>query len=111
MNQHSIQTSSSKIYYLTRILKIFFLRNYLDIFLKQYPGAIYGATLDGENFNNVEMISPGILVLGNESRGISSKIINLLSKKTTIPSSSKNNHIESLNVSSAAGILLSRLAK
>lgn len=83
----------------------------LDIFLEKYPNTIYGATLNGEDFNNISMISPGILVLGNESNGISSKIINLLTKQITIPSSSKNNHIESINVSSAAAILLSKLNK
>ena len=83
----------------------------LDIFLEKYPNTIYGATLNGEDFNNISMISPGILVLGNESNGISSKIINLLTKQITIPSSSENNHIESINVSSAAAILLSKLNK
>ena len=83
----------------------------MDIFLEKYPNTIYGATLNGENFNNISMVSPGILVLGNESNGISSKIINLLTKQITIPSSSKNDHIESINVSSAAAILLSKLNK
>ena len=83
----------------------------LSAFLEKYPNTIYGATLDGENFNNVLINSPGILVLGNESNGISPKIINLLTKKITIPGSRKKNHIESINVSSAAAILLSKLIK
>ena len=83
----------------------------LNVFLEKYPNTIYGATLDGENFNNVLINSPGILVLGNESNGISPKIINLLTKKITIPGSRKKNHIESINVSSAAAILLSKLIK
>ncbi len=83
----------------------------LDVFLKKYPNTIYGATLNGENFHKVSLTSPGILVLGNESNGISSKISTLLTKRITIPAFSKRPHIESINVSSAAAILLSELGR
>lgn len=81
----------------------------LEIFLKTYPNIIYGATLNGENIYNTVFSVPGLLVLGSESHGISSKITSLLNKKITIPGSFKKPHIESLNVSSAAGILLAEL--
>ncbi len=83
----------------------------LEFFLKKYPNTIYGATLNGENFHKVPMASPGILVLGNESNGISSKISTLLTKRVTITSFSSGPHIESINVSSAAAILLSEISR
>jgi len=48
------------------------------------------------------------LILGNEAHGISDKVRKLIDCKITIP---KQGNIESLNVSMAAGILLSHIKK
>jgi TrmH family RNA methyltransferase len=50
----------------------------------------------------------GILVLGNESKGVSEAIMNSASVRLTIP---RIGAAESLNAAVAAGILLSHLLK
>lgn len=66
---------------------------------------IYGALLDGTPLKNVSLHKPAAIVLGNESRGISDKIVKLLNTKVTIPASPENG-AESLNVAVATSILL-----
>jgi TrmH family RNA methyltransferase len=48
----------------------------------------------------------GIIVIGNESKGISPEIMNLVNVKITIP---KKGKAESLNAAVATGIILSHL--
>ena len=71
---------------------------------------VYGAFLDGENINELKPPKELILVLGNESKGISDNVLPYITKKTTIPSfsnSGSNQKAESLNASIAAAIYLS----
>ena len=67
---------------------------------------IYAASLDGLDVTTMEKIKEGIIVFGNESKGISSEILCLTNIKITIPQKGK---AESLNVGVAAGIILSHL--
>ncbi|MET2986226.1 TrmH family RNA methyltransferase [Aureibaculum conchae] len=83
--------------------------------LKNYLGntemLIYGAVMDGDNVNNTKLGKNGILVMGNESNGISPEIEKLLSHKITIPRYSKDNTPESLNVATATAILLNEFRR
>jgi TrmH family RNA methyltransferase len=65
---------------------------------------IYTAELNGESLFDFEFRLPSVLVIGNESRGVSEKISKLATKKITIP---KLGNAESLNASVASGIILS----
>ena len=47
---------------------------------------IYGALLDGENLYEAKLSKTGLLVIGNESKGISSEIIPCIGSKIRIPS-------------------------
>lgn len=67
---------------------------------------IYAASLNGENVTTMEKIKEGIIIFGNESKGISTEISNLANYKLTIPQKGK---AESLNVAVATGIILSHL--
>jgi TrmH family RNA methyltransferase len=67
---------------------------------------VYGALLSGESVFDVSAIKEGILVIGNESKGIRNDIINYISKPVTIP---KTGGAESLNAAVATGIILSHL--
>ena len=71
---------------------------------KQVP--IYGALLDGESIYDTKVPSEGILVMGNESKGIRENILPLIQHTITIPRIGK---AESLNVAVATGVLLSKL--
>lgn len=82
----------------------------LNIFLKEHHHfTIYGALLNGENCFNADLIKKNsIVILGNESKGISQEILPFINKKLTIP---KIGSAESLNVSIAAGILLTEFSR
>ena len=65
---------------------------------------IFGALLEGENIYSKSLYPNGILVLGNEGKGISEKIQTLIDFPISIP---RFGEAESLNVSTAGAILLS----
>ena len=79
---------------------------YCDLpgYLSKTKEPIFGALLEGENIYKKTVQPKGILILGNEGNGISKDVISLVNQPITIPRFGK---AESLNVSVAAGILLS----
>jgi RNA methyltransferase, TrmH family len=66
----------------------------------------YAAVLDGISYDKAIPSSHGLLLIGNEGKGIQNDLLPFIINKITIPSLGK---AESLNASVAAGILLSRL--
>jgi RNA methyltransferase, TrmH family len=67
---------------------------------------LYAATLYGEKLNDMQPIKEGIIVIGNESRGIHPELLACCQKKITIQ---RIGVAESLNAAVAAGIILSHL--
>lgn len=70
---------------------------------------VYGACLDGENIYSSENIQRnGIILIGNESHGISENLLPLITHKITIPTfhSDVMKRAESLNASVATAIIL-----
>jgi TrmH family RNA methyltransferase len=67
---------------------------------------IYGAALDGMDVSSLQGLTEGIIVIGNESKGISEEIMNLVQEKITIKG---KGNAESLNAAVATGIILSKL--
>jgi len=66
---------------------------------------VYGALLNGENVYQKTLKSEGVvLLMGNESKGISDELLPFVSEKVTIPNFGK---AESLNVATATAILCS----
>ncbi len=74
---------------------------------------IYGSLLEGENIYTKEISSEGIIVIGNEAKGISADILPLITEKIHIPSFAvnKNNKAESLNASIATAIICSEFKR
>ena len=68
---------------------------------------IYATSLYGEDITTMEKMNEGIIIIGNESKGISEPVMSLANKKITIP---KKGQAESLNAAVAAGIVLAQLA-
>lgn len=68
---------------------------------------VLGALLKGENINQTKSLSEGILIIGNESKGISRELLPYITQPVTIP---RIGGAESLNAAVAAGIILSRLS-
>jgi TrmH family RNA methyltransferase len=64
--------------------------------------------MDGKNIYHENDLKPGILIMGNEGKGISEDVNKIVQVSLTIPSSG---NAESLNVAVAAGILLSEFAR
>ncbi len=84
-------------------------RNLVSMF-KELDGAVnvYGALLDGTNMLDKELSNTGIIVIGNESRGISESIRPYISDKIFIPSfqpDAISRGAESLNASIANAII------
>jgi TrmH family RNA methyltransferase len=66
----------------------------------------YGALLHGANVYTIKNIKEGLIVIGNESRGISEPLRSLITDPVTIP---KAGGAESLNAAVAAGIIVGSL--
>lgn len=67
---------------------------------------IYAAGLEGQDITTTKKIKEGIIIIGNESKGISPAIMSLSNVKITIPRKGK---AESLNAAVATGIILSHV--
>lgn len=74
--------------------------------------AIYGTLLDGNNIYHEKLTSEGIIVMGNEGRGLSEECRNTLSHKLFIPPYPADAPTsESLNVAMATGIILAEFRR
>jgi RNA methyltransferase, TrmH family len=69
---------------------------------------VFGAFLDGENIYAMKKEPKGIIVMGNEGKGISAEIEELINKKITIP---RFGGAESLNVSVATAVICSEFRR
>jgi TrmH family RNA methyltransferase len=73
---------------------------------------ILGAFLEGNNIYEQKLPKQALLVFGNEGRGISSEVENLIGQKIKIPTfSQKPASAESLNVSVATAIICSEFKR
>lgn len=78
---------------------------YVDLmfYLSDCEVAVYGAFLSGINVHDEKFPKGGLLVIGNESNGISPSVEQYVHHRISIPGSGK---AESLNAAIAAGIIL-----
>lgn len=79
--------------------------NYADIvfYLRDCEVSVYGAFLSGTNVHDEEFTRGGLLIIGNESNGISPAVEQYVRHRISIPGSGK---AESLNAAIATGIIL-----
>ncbi len=80
----------------------------LRTYLAETDLPVYGALLEGENVYSMNLERKGILVMGNEGKGISEEIKSRVQQPVHIP---RLGEAESLNVSIATGILLSEFSR
>jgi len=71
---------------------------------------IYGTVLNGEPLSSVAPQFPAVVVIGNESHGISAEALQCIRHNITIPGASRFG-AESLNAAMAAGIVLYEFRK
>ena len=76
---------------------------------------IYGSFLEGENIFTMDLNNQGIIIIGNESTGISAGVTKFVTDKLHIPSFATGRgsdaHAESLNASVATAILCSEFKR
>ena len=73
---------------------------------------IFGTMLEGGSIYNHNLSNKGIILLGNESKGISDELIPFISDKIMIPKFSSARHgIDSLNVGMAASVVFSEFIR
>ncbi|MDE6396932.1 MAG: RNA methyltransferase [Muribaculaceae bacterium] len=73
---------------------------------------VYGTFLDGENIFDAEVAPAGIVVMGNEGKGVSAEVAALVSKRLLIPAYPPGRSgAESLNVAMATAITLAELRR
>lgn len=79
----------------------------LTQWLDKEPGLpTYAAVLDGTDLRKLSPVKEGIIIIGNESKGISDAILARCSNRITIP---RYGEAESLNAAVATGIILSHI--
>lgn len=85
---------------------------YTDIiaFLKDCPLTTFGTFMVAPSVYTKELPKAGVLIMGNEANGISSKVETMVSQKISIPQYG-NKTTESLNVATAAAILLNEVRR
>ncbi len=66
---------------------------------------VYGTVLDGEDIFSDVQLEPGLVVIGNESKGISDGVLDVVTDRITIPGGGT----ESLNASVAAGLIMGHI--
>lgn len=73
---------------------------------------VYGTFLEGENIYRKELAPAGVVVLGNEGRGITEAVASTVTQKLFIPPYPADRQgSESLNVAMAAGIICSEFRR
>jgi TrmH family RNA methyltransferase len=70
---------------------------------------VYGAVIGGENIYDVEVNTPAIIIVGNESHGISPGLLPYVNERIGIPRWSKQ--AESLNAATATAIICSEFRR
>lgn len=76
--------------------------------LKSLHVPVYGALLEGRNIYEEDFTEKGILLLGNESKGISPELKACITHPVTIP---RFGAAESLNVATAAAVICSEIRR
>ena len=83
----------------------------LQEYLSESQLPVYGTFMDGENIYKSDLPHEGIIIMGNEANGISPEIERLVNQRISIPRFGKLQQTESLNVATAASIVISEFRR
>lgn len=72
---------------------------------------VHGTFLDGDNLYKTDIKYNGLIVMGNESRGVSPSIRALCTSHIFIPSFAAGAHAESLNVAIASAVVIAEFQR
>lgn len=82
--------------------------NLCDLIKDNPDMPVYGTLLNGRNIYEATLTGQGFIIMGNEGKGISETMRNLVTSPLLIPPYDAENHPESLNVAIATGVVLSQ---
>ncbi len=88
--------------------------HYTDLaaWLRGVEAPVYGTFLEGENIYNADLTPHGVIVMGNEGRGVSAAVAECVNRKVLIPPYPADcRSSESLNVAMATGIVCSEFRR
>ena len=83
----------------------------LDDYLAKTALPVFGTFMDGTNIYSETLPENGIIVMGNEANGISAQIEARVGHKIAIPRFGNLRQTESLNVATAAAVILSEFRR
>ncbi len=86
------------------------LTEWLETYQNAFGYPVFGAFLEGKNIYRENLPAKGLIIFGNESKGISEVVSQYISEKITIPRIAGTG-AESLNVSLAAAIICSEFRR
>jgi TrmH family RNA methyltransferase len=86
---------------------------YTDLYdyITKSPLPAFGTFMDGHTIYNEALPQKGIIIMGNEANGISAEIESLAKHRIAIPRFGDLQQTESLNVATAAAIILSEFRR
>ncbi len=86
---------------------------FLTTHFSQFTTQVFGAVLSGENIYSKTLPESGLIIIGNESRGISEELLPSIKNKISIPSfeKSETDKAESLNAAIATAIICSEFRR
>ncbi|WP_324025614.1 RNA methyltransferase [Maribacter sp. BPC-D8] len=82
----------------------------LEVFLSSTKLPVYGTFMDGVSVNDSKLPEKGIMIMGNEGKGVSNAVAALCTDRLAIPQFGEAT-TESLNVASATAILLHEIRR
>lgn len=87
--------------------------HYLELvdYLKNSKLPIYYTVLNGENIYQINLPKEAVIVMGSESHGIKKELLELKHHALTIPQKGQKSTIDSLNVATAAAIVINEFCK
>tara|TARA_B100001057_G_scaffold450344_1_gene492316 strand:+ start:11970 stop:12707 length:738 start_codon:yes stop_codon:yes gene_type:complete len=88
------------------ISRVFCYYKDLPGFLKNYDGKIYCTDLYSKSIYQTSFAEKSVFVFGNESKGISNKVLRNADEKISIPKENTIESINSLNVASSVSVVL-----
>lgn len=80
----------------------------MEAILERVAVPVFGALLNGESVYSTSFGNEGIILLGNEGKGLSGKMLTLINRSITIP---RFGQAESLNVAISAAIICSEIKR
>jgi TrmH family RNA methyltransferase len=85
--------------------------NNLQQFLRDTQLPVFGTYMEGENIYNLSLPQEGIIIMGNEANGIAAETESYVTNKISIPRFGDLKQTESLNVATAAAVILSEFRR